>query len=152
MMSIPAITKANRFVSAIYCDDVRVEVSNKLSFIGIYRQTLIVPSLPAKLLKLCVVVEVVCPSEQRYQSAEVGVYKDEDLIGFMRLQTDESMWRSIPAEGGFLATSVPFVFENAPVENPGHLRIRVTFDDGQILPAPSLSIGVDPQYAHGSSD
>src|SRR5438132_9190525 len=48
-----AETKLN-LVCTLFCDDVRLEVGNKLSYMGVF-QSIIVPQLPVWLLKLAVV-------------------------------------------------------------------------------------------------
>ncbi|MBI3439005.1 MAG: hypothetical protein HY054_10255 [Proteobacteria bacterium] len=47
----------------LFCDDVREEITGKYSLIGVYRQDLIIQgTLPAKLSKLCLVVNYVQPA------------------------------------------------------------------------------------------
>jgi hypothetical protein len=47
---------------ATFCDDVRQEVGNKLSYLGVYGSNLVVPFLPTTLLKLCCVLNVRVPA------------------------------------------------------------------------------------------
>jgi len=42
-----------RHLYTIISDDVREELGNKLSFIGVYDKSIFVPKLPARLAKLC---------------------------------------------------------------------------------------------------
>ena len=50
------------FMWSIFCDDVRQEAGNKLSFMGIYGPTLIVETWPTTLVKLCCVMSVRLPA------------------------------------------------------------------------------------------
>ena len=54
---------AGRFMYSIMCDDVRREEGNKLSFMGIYGASLVVPAFPIALPKLCFVMSVLSPGD-----------------------------------------------------------------------------------------
>ena len=48
--------KVPKFEYAIICDDIREEVGNKLSYIGIYGRDIFVPNIPFNFPKLCVII------------------------------------------------------------------------------------------------
>ena len=48
-----------RYVHATYCDDIRQEVGGKLTLVGVYNGSLLVPSFPVVLPKLCLALQVV---------------------------------------------------------------------------------------------
>jgi hypothetical protein len=66
-----------KLVYTLFCDDVRLEAGNKLSFMGVF-QNIMVPQLPADLIKFAVVnhwqgqgrylseVRILTPDRQRY--------------------------------------------------------------------------------------
>jgi hypothetical protein len=58
---------------ALWCDDIRQEVGNKPSFMGVYTGALVVPQLPLTLPKLCVWLTLSAPQDQPLQDLEVAV-------------------------------------------------------------------------------
>jgi len=61
---------------ALWCDDIRQEVGNKPSFMGVYTGALVVPQLPLTLPKLCVWLTLSAPQDQPLQDLEVAVALD----------------------------------------------------------------------------
>jgi hypothetical protein len=54
---------------ALFCDDVRNEVGNKLSLMGVYGQDLLLREFPATLPKLCAVMLLDLPAGSRAREA-----------------------------------------------------------------------------------
>ena len=72
---------ANRFMSTILCDDVRKEEGNKLSYMGIYGSSIVFPSLPWTVPKLCFVMSLATPADQEPpKTLAFRVLKDDDLL------------------------------------------------------------------------
>jgi hypothetical protein len=71
---------SQRQLHVIYCDDVRQEVGNKQSFIGVYAAELIVDRLPAILPKFCVVTTLSTPIAQPFDNLRVRVRMDEQCV------------------------------------------------------------------------
>lgn len=69
-----------RQLNVIYCDDVRQEVGNKQSFIGVYAADLIVDRLPATLPKFCVVAMLSTPIAQPFDNLRVRVLMGEQCV------------------------------------------------------------------------
>jgi hypothetical protein len=70
----------DRYVNVIYCDDIRHEIGNKLSFIGVYAGELLVQSFPVTLPKLCLFVSISTPSERPFQQLRLRILKDEEVL------------------------------------------------------------------------
>lgn len=62
-----------RHLEVIYCDDIREEVGNKFSYMGIYTGELTVPNAPVLLSKLCVVVKVITDIDDPFENLEVRI-------------------------------------------------------------------------------
>lgn len=58
---------------ALWCDDIRQEVGNKPSFMGVYTGALVVPQLPLTLPKLCVWLTLSAPQDLPLQDVAVAV-------------------------------------------------------------------------------
>jgi len=69
-----------RFMWTIFCDDVRREVGNKHSFIGVYERKLIVPTMPVMLPKLCFVMSVRTPVSQPFRQLKFSLLQDDAVV------------------------------------------------------------------------
>jgi len=86
-----------RQLEVIYCDDIRQEVGNKFSYMGVYSSELIVPSTPVLLPKLCIAVKVSTDIGDPFEALEARVVKvkgddETELLstGALQLPTDLS--------------------------------------------------------------
>ncbi len=71
---------ADRFVHAIFCDDIRQELGNKVSFMGCYQSELFVPFAPLALPKLCVYVTISTPAERPFKALSIRVDQGSNTI------------------------------------------------------------------------
>lgn len=65
-----------RHLEVIFCDDIREEVGNKLSFMGVYSADLTVPMVPIVLNKLCIVVRAIADNSDPFQALKVSIFHD----------------------------------------------------------------------------
>lgn len=133
-----------RFLTAIFCDDIRPELGNKLSFMGCYQSELVVQMAPVALPKLCVFASILTPKERPFKSLILRVVQDNDvelaridipeegLTGSSQI-IDETSTRKI------LSTAI--VFSPFAVEKPTMLRLIATTEEGEIT-GPRLLIKV----------
>lgn len=64
-------------VSVIWCDDIREEVGNKLSFMGVYSH-LVVPSLPFVIQRLAAHITIYTPVDKPLKSLAFRVLKSDE--------------------------------------------------------------------------
>jgi len=69
-----------RHLEVIFCDDIREEVGNKLSFMGVYSADMTVPVVPIILNKLCIVVRAITENSDPFESLKVSVFQGDDRI------------------------------------------------------------------------
>lgn len=135
----------HRSVFAIYCDDIRQEVGNKLSFMGCYNGHLILSQLPIVLPQLCVQVTVITPMTRPFQKLTIKLYKDDqvlathifpdtDLVGQANLINS-----SMPIEQQAIFFKSNFVLSPFAIDTPGVLRVRAE-NEGEELKGPGLII------------
>src|SRR5450830_483454 len=67
-----------RWVHAIWCDDVRHEIGNKPSFMGVYTGDLVIPARPAILTRLAVYVSLGTPMDQPFKHLTIRIEKNDD--------------------------------------------------------------------------
>lgn len=69
------------FMETIYCDDVRSEIGNKVSYMGIYGPNILLKEFPAVLSKLCAVMSLHLPADTQAETVTFSLYKDDAEIG-----------------------------------------------------------------------
>lgn len=138
-----------RSARAVYCDDVRQETGNKLSLMGVYQSSLIVPTLPFVLPKLCILVEVRTSASEPFGELKVEVLKNKEVLISGTIQADAAAQQTavaagLPSAGEELEQifSVSLVLQISPfqiTEADFWLRTRVTAD-GEVLKAGGLLV------------
>jgi hypothetical protein len=102
---------------ALFCDDVRNEVGNKLSLMGVYGQDLLLPELPATLPKLCAVMMLDLPAGTSAREAVFVLKSGEEIVGRAVVSVGEAR----RARGEALATdsgerlSIRFIAQMSPM-------------------------------------
>ncbi|MEJ1963700.1 MAG: hypothetical protein WDO56_19930 [Gammaproteobacteria bacterium] len=77
---------ATWFMSTVVCDDVRKEEGNKLSYMGVYGNSILLPSFPFTLAKLCFVMTLMGPGTRKAPKSLVfRLFRDEDLLAEISL-------------------------------------------------------------------
>lgn len=74
------MSNTQRFAHTIWCDDIRQEVGNKPSFMGVFTGGVLLPSLPAILARLGVQTWVVSPIDLPIQSLELQIVRDDGVV------------------------------------------------------------------------
>lgn len=133
-----------RFLTAIFCDDIRQEVGSKLSFMGCYHGELIVPMSPVALPKLCLYATIWTPKDMPFKSLMLRVVQDDDKE-LARLEIPEESLAEISLILDETATrksiSTAIVFSPFAIEKPTSLRLMATTEEGEII-GPRLLIKV----------
>jgi hypothetical protein len=95
----------HRWVHAIWWHDIRQEVGNKPSFMGVYTGSLVVPSLPAVLPRLAVWVNVWTPKAQRFKTLNVRICNNEDEKPLAAIEVDSEALAGATTQGQSLEPS-----------------------------------------------
>jgi len=139
-----------RFAHALYCDDIRVEVGNKQSLIGIYQSKMFVPSFPIVLPKLCVAIWVVTPIHNPFRKMKLKILSDDSVlfeqenpIGALSNQKPEPPIDD-PDKPRVFTTYFAIQLAPFPIQKPTILRVRVATEDEE-LPAGGLTIEAAPK-------
>jgi hypothetical protein len=137
---------ADRFVHAIFCDDIRQEMGNKVSFMGCYQGELFVPFVPLMLPKLCVQVTIATPIERPIKSLTVRLDQGDIQLAVIDVPNGD-FERSLPPQPGNgtrLSASVGVMLAPFTIAEPGELRVVVITEEGE-MPGPRLRLKVMPQ-------
>lgn len=138
-----------RYLHAIYCDDVRFEIGNKQSYIGVYGGDLLIPECPTKLPKICIVVFVSFPLHQPIKPFTIIISKDNEVLieapieensieqpEFSLEKDQDEINSSDNMQFRGIFNLFPFV-----VEKECNLKVRVKIDTEEMI-GPSLKIRV----------
>ncbi len=129
-----------RNLQTIYCDDIRQEVSGKLSYIGAYSTSLIVASFPITLPKLCVSIRIISPVQNPIESLTVQILKDDEVLQELVID-DEQLAKSresIPnlssdeQQDGVQVFHAMTAFSPIQFDGPCALRVRAQTEDEEI--------------------
>ena len=71
------ILQSERCAYVIWCDDIRHEQGDKLSFMGVYQSTLGVPSVPITIPRLAAFVTVTTPIGRPFKKLRVRVMRND---------------------------------------------------------------------------
>lgn len=137
------------FLSVVYCEDVRPEAGNKISFLGVYSGALLVASVPAVLRKLCLNVELrfeptAAPRDIRFEwglnGRQIGnVEMKGESVPADLLRADLARAADLGIKRPYGSIGVTIEMPNLKVDRPGVLEVAAVVD-GVRIDGPSLRI------------
>lgn len=102
-----------RHAMALFCDDVRFETGNKLSFMGVYGADLVGTGDPPVTLRgLAVIVQAFTPTTKPFERLAVTVLRDDEILA----QAEAPDLPKEPAPSGRTAFKFQFVLQLGPIE------------------------------------
>ncbi len=122
-------------VWTIFCDDVRAEVGNKVSYMGIYGPNLLVEGFPTSILKLCLAIYVRSPIAKPPKDVSVKIFQDESVIAEQEIQVpnfEKIPEGSIPDGATYLSFTVVSQLANFPVAARSVIKVRAVVDGEEI--------------------
>ena len=132
-----------RYAYSIFCDDVRQEIANKVSYMGVYERDIIVYGTPPITLpQFSIVIAACTPIETPFQQLKfrIEMPATDPITGEIELshkfEQEELDADSIKLKGVFKLS--PF-----PIMEEGFIRLRIDAD-GEELKAGSLRIQFQP--------
>lgn len=136
---------ADRFVHVIFCDDIRHEVGNKVSFMGCYQRELLVPVTPLILARLCIFVTVSTPVARPFKSLTLRVSQGTNEVAVIEMPSQDVIQSCAPVQDGDTRIVANLGLTLAPLvlTEPGEIRVLVTTEEGDIQ-GPRLRIKVMP--------
>ncbi len=125
-----------RFAHAVYCDDVRQEVGNKISLIGVYHGKLFLPQFPVVLPKLGIALWVRTPATKPFRKLGFRVLIGDNQL--VNVPVDQSIVDSYlsmepttdPEKISMFHTSL--IMSPVPLDGPTTIRVRVDTEDEEL--------------------
>jgi hypothetical protein len=138
---------SDRVLTAMFCDDIRQEVGNKMSFMGCYQSELCVPTAPMTLPKLCIYLTLMTPTARPLHSLCFKVLLDDDReLARVQIPNDAFSHALVIHEGNATRTcvSAAVVFSPFTIEKSGVVRVLADTDEGEVV-GPRLLLKITPQ-------
>lgn len=137
----------DRRIEVIYCDDVRMELGGKLSFMGVYRSELFASGFPIVLSKFCIHMSAFTPIADPFQELIFRILKDDDILAEIPVHEDKlkAIAQAAPEddEEGITIIRVGINFVPLELNGPCKLRIRVV-TEAEELKGLSLDVSLRP--------
>lgn len=132
----------DKTVTAIFCDDIRQELGNKIALMGCYQDVLLVPSLPATLPKLCAWIVVSTPLDKPFNSLSFRlVLNDNKEIAKLNIPNDDLV--KMAAINSFnaanLSVRASLIMSPFQIDAEGTLQIYVDTEDETLI-GPNLAL------------
>lgn len=132
----------SRTAWTVVCDDVRSEIGNKISYMGIYQSELLVAEFPAQLAKLCFVVRARTVASNPFKNVVVKIIRDDAEV-LAEAEIDVATITAPPAiaEGPEIWMDANMVLAFAPFQLPGPCKISArVVTESEELQAGSIRI------------
>ncbi|OAI18271.1 MULTISPECIES: hypothetical protein [Methylomonas] len=141
-----------RYVHALWCDDIRQEIGNKPSFMGAYVGGITVPLLPTLLPRLSVYVWVTTAIEHPFEKAIVKITRDDGfLVAQLNADNLDQNMSQFPQHEDAKNFVLMFGISLSGVELPDSCKyFTVSVEtESETLEGPKLRVSVDPDlYAN----
>lgn len=136
--------QTERVLTAIFCDDIRHEIGNKMSFMGCYQGELFIPAVPTSLSKLCIFATALTPIERPFKNLTFRIVMD-DKVELARLEIPNEAFSAIPDVVDETATrksvSTALMFSPFVIKEPTSLRLVADTEEGEVI-GPRLLIKI----------
>jgi hypothetical protein len=136
------------YLHSIYCDDIRMEVGDKLTLVGIYTGDLVVKGdLPSVLPKLCIQLTYTQPRElAAKEKLTFSVLKGDKTIAELAIPASEleAQRRALSPSATHLAVNVSIILSPFEIDEECSLKPRVQIDDEDPIKGRSLKIVKGP--------
>jgi len=139
-----------RFLTAIFCDDIRSEVGNKLTLVGCYSADLLLTHLPTTLPKFGVHVRMYTPVSQPVLSLRLRVFLNAEMLGELAVDSDQlaqSANADVPADANWRVMTAVLMLTPFNVTEAGDLRVEAETESGPLIPARLKIKVLDPYDA-----
>lgn len=141
-----------RYLHSLYCDDVRMEVGGKMTFVGVYQSQLIVQQAgPVGLPKLCIVATAQTPKSEPFEKLSFKLFKDDEVIQTIDVPSDGLVGVNGTADedpnGAFHIFGAVIALQPFNIDKSCVLRVRAE-TEAEVLEASALRVTLQPPPVH----
>lgn len=122
----------DRFLTALFCDDVRHEVGNKLTLVGCYSGQMQITAIPATLPKLCVHITASAPRDNPFKQLTLLVCQGDHELARLEIPQNELVKATgrVPGEEERVGIVSVFAFSPVQVEKPCVFTVQAMTEEG----------------------
>ena len=133
-----------RYIHTIFCEDIRPELGNKYSIMGVLGGQITIPSAPLVLPKLCAAIAISSPSKEPFFKVRLRVLQNDEVLLDTLLADNPREYSDqySSEETRFLAT-FNFMLNNVIISHDTLIKVRVSLDDGEEIKGGALKIAID---------
>lgn len=133
----------DRYVHVLWCDDIRLEIGNKPSFMGVYTAGIVVPELPAVLPRLGVYAWINTSADKPIKKTNFRIVRDDGFVVLegAPLQADETNPKNQPGDQIMIGLMVA----NIEVPLGCNFFNLVVETESEVLEGPKLKVSVNSQ-------
>ncbi len=135
------MVKIPRHAQVVFCDDIRLEIGNKASLMGVYGGEMVFPAFPGHTPQLCVSVQIRTPVSEPIEVFSIRiVHNDLTIVDFSPTSqpsfndSAQSIWfassESTVEELKFIVAA--FHFPGFMAEKEGDVKVFVSADGTQL--------------------
>ncbi len=137
-----------RHLEVMYCDDIRGELGNKFSYMGVYSGQLTVPNAPVMLPKLCISARVTTDIDDPFESLEVRIVsvkgeEETELVSSGPI-TLPSELPSVEVGSTLLMAQMNFVLSPFQIVEETVLRVKAITERDELRGSSALRIRIVP--------
>ncbi len=126
-------------LEVVFCDDIRTEIGNKPSLMGVYPAEMLVERFPATLPRFCAWVNLVTPVEDAPEQIRVRLMQeDRPVLDTGEIALNEAVRDALPVNGAFVTS---FALAMSPFQLDGETWLQAIADcNGETLTSRRFSI------------
>lgn len=130
---------SNCALEIVYCDDIRAEVGNKPSLMGVYPVEMLVEKFPITLPKFCVWANLATPVEHAPKQIRVRLMQEErPVLDTGEIALSEAIGDARPVDGVFVTS---FSLAISPFQLDGETWLQAIADcNGETLTSRRFAI------------
>lgn len=127
------VLMVERHIEAVFCDDIRQELHNKVSLIGVYAADMVVDRLPAMLPRLCVWANIVTPIERPFEKLRLRLVQEERVL----LETDDiagdgGQMNDVPPDAKRIVTNAVFTLSPYQIDGDTWLQLVAETEEDEL--------------------
>lgn len=137
----------DRYIHTIWCDDIRQEIGNKPSLMGVYTGQLILPQLPMTLQRLGVFSTLSSPVAKPINTGVKIEVKRDDGHSLLTIEADAPEFTLLTQDEEATRIQIGTGFTLGPVELPIGCKYLVVeaIVDGESIVGPKLWVKADAE-------
>lgn len=123
-----------RSIGGVFCDDVRQEVTGKLTLVGCYTDSMVVPRFPATIPRLCVLARIITPATEPFNEVKVRILQDDETLVDVDIPAGdyEVEVKAPQEEGAMHVLHAQFALGPLEFTKASALRVRAMLDGKEV--------------------